>query len=103
MNNFLIFLLVMVGVTYAVRVIPLVLVKKKIKNKFIVSFLHYVSYAVLSVMTVPAIFCATSSKISAAIGFAAAAIAAYFEMGLVKVAVISCAVVFAAECVMRFI
>ena len=103
MNNFWMYLLVMAGVTYAVRVIPLVLVKKKIKNKFVVSFLHYVPYAVLSVMTVPAIFYATSSKISAAIGFAAACIASYFEQGLVKVAVISCAAVFIAEYAMKFI
>ncbi len=103
MNNFWIYLLVMAGVTYAVRVIPLVLAKKKIKNKFAVSFLHYVPYAVLSVMTVPAIFYATSSKLSAAVGFCAAVIAAYREQGLLKVAAISCAAVFITELIIKFI
>lgn len=103
MNNFWLYLLVMAGVTYAVRAIPLVAVKKKIKNRFLVSFLHYVPYAVLSVMTVPAIFYSTSSKISAAIGFFAAVAASYVEWGLLKVACVSCAAVFIAEFVMNFI
>ena len=53
-ENFFIYLLVMAGVTYLVRMLPMVLVKKKITNTFIRSFLYYVPYAVLSVMTVPA-------------------------------------------------
>lgn len=59
MNNYIQFfsgLAVMAGVTYLVRMLPLVLVKKKIENRFINSFLYYVPYAVLAVMTVPAIF-----------------------------------------------
>ena len=55
-GKFLLYLLVMAGVTYLVRMIPMVLIKEKIKNKFILSFLHYIPYTVLSVMTVPACF-----------------------------------------------
>ncbi|MBO5411276.1 MAG: AzlD domain-containing protein, partial [Clostridia bacterium] len=55
MSNFGIYLLVCAGVTYLVRMLPMVLVKKEIKNRFILSFLYYMPYAVLSVMTVPAI------------------------------------------------
>ena len=68
--KFALYLAVMAGVTYLVRMLPLVLVKKKIENVFIRSFLYYVPYAVLAVMTIPAIFFATSSVISAAVGFA---------------------------------
>ena len=62
--EFFIYLAVMAGVTYLVRAIPLLLVKKPIKNKFLLSFLHYIPYAVLAAMTVPAIFYATDYFIS---------------------------------------
>ena len=68
-QKFLIYLLVMAGVTYLVRMIPMVLIKEKIKNKYVLSFLHYIPYTVLSVMTVPACFYATDSPITAAVGF----------------------------------
>ena len=62
---FLPYLLVMAIVTYLIRAIPLVLVKHKIKNKFFNSFLYYIPYTVLAAMTIPAIFTATGSLISA--------------------------------------
>lgn len=102
MNNFYIYLLVMAGVTYLVRMLPLVLVKKKIKNRFILSFLYYIPYAVLTVMTVPAIFYATSHKITAAAGFCAALALSYKEKSLVTVAAVSCAAVILAELVLKF-
>ena len=71
--QFWIYLLVTAGVTYLVRMLPLVLVKGKIRNRFVLSFLHYIPYAVLSVMTIPAIFYATQEPASAA-GQVAAAI-----------------------------
>ena len=97
MSNFGIYLLVCAGVTYLVRMLPMVLVKKEIKNRFILSFLYYMPYAVLSVMTVPAIFYATSYKLSAIIGFAVAVLFAYFEKSLVKVAAFSCVAVLVTE------
>ena len=103
MNNYVAFfsgLAVMAGVTYLVRMLPLVLVKKKIENKFINSFLYYVPYAVLAVMTVPAIFSSTSSLPSAIAGFAVALV---FERGLLTVAAASCAAVFIAELILKFI
>ena len=63
--DFFIYLAVMAGVTYLVRAVPLILVKKPIKNRFLLSFLHYIPYAVLAAMTVPAIFYATDYFISA--------------------------------------
>lgn len=79
--NFFIYLIVMAGVTYLVRALPLVLFRRKIKNRFIRSFLYYVPYAVLSVMMVPAIFYSTGSVISAVLGALAAVCAAWLTKG----------------------
>ena len=102
-SKFFIYLLVMAGVTYLVRMIPMALIKKKIKNRFILSFLHYVPYAVLSVMTVPACFYATGSPITAAVGFIIAVVAALFERSLLQVAALSCAGVLITEIIMMLI
>ncbi|MBR5809223.1 MAG: AzlD domain-containing protein [Clostridia bacterium] len=102
-NNFYIYLLVMAGITYLVRMLPMVLIKNKIKNRFILSFLYYIPYTVLSVMTIPAIFYATSSVISALAGFLAALASAYFGKSLVKVAATSCGVVFVTEFIMNLL
>ena len=61
------YILVMAGVTYLVRMLPLVIFKKKITNRFIRSFLYYIPYAVLAAMTFPAILSATASPISATV------------------------------------
>ncbi len=99
--EFLLYLAVMAGVTYLIRMLPLVLVKRKITNRYLLSFLYYMPYAVLTVMTVPAMFYATDSPISAAVGFAAAVALAYFGKSLVTVAGISCLAVFLCELLMR--
>lgn len=96
-RQFLLYLLVAAGVTYLVRMIPLVLVKRKIKNRFILSFLHYIPYAVLSVMTIPAIFYATGDIFSAVAGFGVAVAMAYREKSLVQVAAVACGAVFAVQ------
>lgn len=102
-NNFWIYLLVMAGITYLIRMLPMVLIKNKIKNRFILSFLYYIPYTVLSVMTIPAIFYSTSSIVSALAGFLAALVTAYFGKSLVKVAATSCAVVFVVEFIMKLL
>ena len=101
MNSFWIYLAVMAIVTYLTRMLPLVLVKKKIKNRFICSFLYYVPYAVLSVMTIPAIFYAVENRVSAVIGFLVALIISYFEKGLVVVASFSCLAVLFSELIIK--
>ena len=68
--NFAVYLIVTAGTTYLVRMLPLVLMKGKIRSRFLLSFLHYIPYAVLSVMTIPAIFSATGDIRTAAAGFA---------------------------------
>lgn len=83
--HFLYYLAVIAGTTYLIRMLPLVLVKKKITNIFIKSFLYYVPYAVLGVMTFPAVFYSTSNIISATIGTITAIILAYYEKSLLIV------------------
>jgi len=102
-SKFLVYLLVAAGTTYLIRMLPLVLIKKKITNRFLVSFLYYIPYAVLSVMTIPAVFYATSSKVSALLGVMAGVLAAYFNQSLLKVACLSTVVVFVAEYVLSII
>ncbi len=99
---FWLYLFVMAGVTYLIRMLPLVLIKKRIQNRFILSFLHYIPYTVLSVMTIPAIFSATSSSLSAWIGFLVALIMAFYRKSLLTVASFSCAAVFIAELAMNY-
>ncbi len=102
-SRFLLYLLVMAGVTYLVRMIPLVLVNKPIKNRFILSFLYYVPYTVLSVMTVPAVFYAANSPVSAIVGFVIAVVSALLKRSLIVVALLSCTGVFLTELIMQFI
>lgn len=95
--NVYIYILIMAGVTYLIRMLPLVLVRKEIENVTVKSFLYYVPYVTLSVMTFPAILSATNSVISAAAGFAAAVVIAFRGGSLFKVAVGACAIVFLME------
>lgn len=96
-RNLYVYILVMAAVTYAIRVLPLTLIRKPIKNPFIRSFLYYVPYVTLSVMTFPGILSATSSVYSGAAGLLAALILAFFGASLFKVAVGACGVVFLLE------
>ena len=96
-HNIYIYMLIMAGVTYLIRVLPLTLIRKEIKSVFIRSFLYYVPYVTLSVMTFPAIITATRSPIAASIAFVSAILLAWFGRSLFQVAVACCAVVFLAE------
>lgn len=102
-GRFVLYLLVATAVTYLTRMLPMVLLKKQIKNFFLLSFLHFVPYTVLAVMTIPAVFYATDSVWSAAFGVAVAVVLTLCERSAAFVAVCSCVAVFAAECLMRFI
>ncbi len=85
------------GVTYLIRVLPLTLIRGEIKNRTLRSFLYYVPYVTLAVMTFPAILSATQSPIAAAVALLAAMALAYFGQGLFTVAVSSCVIVFVLE------
>lgn len=96
-------ILVMAGVTYVVRVAPLVFMKRKIQNRFIQSFLQYVPYAVLAAMTFPEVLYSTANLFSALAGLAAALLLAYRGKGLLTVALGSTAVVFLVEQLLRLL
>ena len=64
MRSNVIYIIVMALVSYTIRILPLTLIRKPIKNRFIQSFLYYVPYVTLAVMTFPAIVHATQSPIS---------------------------------------
>ena len=101
--SFVPYLIVMAGVTYLIRVIPFVLINKKIENRFINSFLYYIPYTVLSDMTFPAILYATGSMISAAAGLLTAIFIAYKGKGLLIVAIGACLAVFIVEVLMMLL
>ena len=77
---------VMAGVTYLIRMIPFTVFRRKIRSRFFKSFLHYVPYAVLSAMTIPAVFYATGDVITSVVGAVVAVILAYFNLPLIVVA-----------------
>ncbi len=87
LSVFWMYLLVMFGVTYLIRVFPFVIFRKKIENKYIRAFLAYIPYTVLGAMTFPAVFYATGSFTSAAVGVIAALGLAYRGKGLFTVAI----------------
>ena len=99
-KNAFIYIIVMAAVTYLIRVLPLTLIRKEIKNPFIRSFLFYVPYVTLSVMTVPAILSATASVWSAAAALVVAVFLAYRGKSLFQVSLAACAVVFLTELVL---
>ena len=92
MSRNVLYIAVMALVSYTIRVLPLTLIRKPIRNTFIQSFLYYVPYVTLAVMTFPAILHATQSPISGA-----GIIAAWLGAGLFPVSVICCALVFLIE------
>ena len=101
--NFFLYLLIMAGVTYLVRMLPLVLFRRKITNRFVRSFLYYVPYAVLSVMTFPGIFYSTGHVISAIVGTAVALILSYNKRSLIAVASFAALAVLITEVAISYI
>lgn len=97
MRNVYVYIFIMAGVSYLIRVLPLTLIRKEIKSTFIKSFLHYVPYVTLSVMTFPAILEATDSMVSGLLALIVGVVAAWFGRSLLSVAVLSCLTVFIVE------
>ncbi len=96
-HNVWIYIFIMAGVTYLIRVLPLTLIRREIKNTFLRSFLYYVPYVTLSVMTFPAILEATGSVWSAAAAFVVAVVLAWRGASLIWVAGSACAAVLVLE------
>lgn len=97
MNKNYIYILIMAGVSFLIRALPMTLFRKQIKSRFIRSFLYYVPYVTLSVMTFPAIVNATENPVSGAIALVIGILAAWFGADLFKTAIICCGAVFLLE------
>ena len=93
-------ILIMAGVTYLVRMLPLTLFRKKIENRFVKSFLAYVPYAVLAAMTFPAILTSTRCWPSAVAGLVTALTLGWRGKGLLTVALAACAAVYVVELIL---
>ena len=94
LHNTWIYILIMAVVTYLIRMLPLTLLRKEIKNRTLRSFLYYVPYVTLSVMTFPAILTATGDIRTGAAGLLTALILSWKKQSLPVVAFVSCVVVF---------
>ena len=95
-SNFL-YILVMAGTTYLIRVLPMTLIRREIKNRFLRSFLYYIPYVTLAVMTFPAIMDAAEKPLAGLFALLVGALMAFFGLGLFPVAAASCIVVFILE------
>ncbi len=96
-HNVYVYILIMAAVTYAIRALPLTLIRKPIRNRFLRSFLFYVPYVTLAVMTFPDILGVTNSVWSGVLALIAGIALAWSGRSLFVVAVLSCAVVFVSE------
>lgn len=96
-NNVYLYILGMWFVSYLIRVLPLTLIRRQITNRTIRSFLYYVPYVTLAVMTFPAILSATQTPVSAWIALAAGLILSWIGGSLFQVSVACCAIVFVVE------
>ena len=97
MHNNYIYIAIMFAVTFLIRILPLTLIRKPIKNRFLQSFLYYVPYVTLSVMTFPAILYATQSPLSGVLALAIGILSAWFRASLFQVSLSCCAVVLLVE------
>ena len=103
MNNTYIYIGIMFLVTFLIRVLPLTVIRKKIKNVTIRSFLFYVPYITLAVMTFPAIIETTDSLLAGLISFLFGIVLAYLNVSLFGVAVSCCAIVFVCEFIIKLL
>ena len=99
-HNIYIYILVMAVVSFAIRALPLTLIRRQIKSRFLRSFLYYVPYVTLAVMTFPAIMYATQTPVAGIAALLVGIVLAWFDQGLFKVAASCCGVVFVIELIM---
>ena len=91
------YLFVMALTTYLIRVLPLTLIRRPIRNPFLRSFLYYVPYVTLAVMTFPAIMTVTQSPVAGAAAMVVGIVSAWCGLGLFHVSLLCCATVFVLE------
>lgn len=84
--NVAVYIIVMAVTTYIIRMVPFTFFRKKIESRFVRSFLKYIPYAVLSAMTIPAIFSSTGNVVTSVVGTVVAVVLAFFDQPLIVVA-----------------
>ena len=94
------YILVMALTTYAIRVLPLTLIRKPIRSVFLKSFLYYVPYVTLAVMTFPAITEATQSPIAGWAAMGVGILCAWSGLGLLPVSILCCGTVILLEAIL---
>ena len=97
MSKTYLYILVAAVVSMLIRVLPVTIFRKPIRNPFVKSFLYYVPYVTLAVMTFPAIITTTQNKISGIIALLVGVVAAFFNQSLFRVAILCCVTVFICE------
>lgn len=95
--SYSLYILVMALVIFAIRALPMTLIRRPIQSQFIQSFLYYVPYVTLAVMTFPAIVDATQSPVAGVLALVAGVVCAWLGAGLLPVAVVCCATVLVSE------
>lgn len=97
------YILVMAGVTYLIRMLPLAFFRRKVRSRFFRSLLYYLPYAVLSAMVIPSAFSSTGSVITAAVGLAVAVLLAWLERSLIVVALGASTAAYLAGVILQFV
>lgn len=100
--NVYFYIAVMATVTFLIRVLPLTIIRKEITNQFMKSFLYYVPYVTISIMTFPAILYATDSQIIGLIALVLGVLAAWVGANLFQVAVLCCLSVLVCQYIANF-
>lgn len=101
-RNIYVYIIIASVISTLIRIVPTTLIRKQITNRFIKSFLYYVPYVTLAVMTFPAIIEATQVKAAGILALAVGIVAAWFDFGLFKVAVSCCAITFVCELIVSY-
>ncbi len=99
-RSIIICILLAIITTNLIRVVPMLLIKGEINNRFVRSFLYYVPYVTLAVMTFPSMIQTTISPLSGIVALLVGIIAAWRQLGLFPVAAICCAIVYLMDSVM---
>ncbi len=100
-GNVYLYILIAALVSFCIRVLPLTLIRKQITNRFLRSFLYYVPYVTLAVMTFPAILHAAQSPVAGVVALLVGVVLAWIGAGLFPVAVSCCVSVFLVELLLR--
>ncbi len=102
-HNIYLYILTAAAVSCLIRILPLTLIRGKIKNPFIRSFLYYVPYVTLAVMTFPAIITAPQIPLAGILALLVGIAAAWKGVNMIGIAILCCAVVFICESAAAFI